>query len=687
MAIATLSIDIEAKLAKLQDGMDRAVAVSESGAKRLEGVFAAASAALAVFAAAAPVAALASIVNHAVDVTGAMKDMQESFGASVDGLSQIRAGAALGGKTIADMEGPLSKLVKSLDEAGDSSSDAARALEALGLNVADIRQMSPDQAFIAIANATQDYADGAGKAAVMTALFGKEGAKLIPTLNDVAEVGGKYLKITQAQIDAADQYDKNMKRLAATFDDFKVRIGNAAIPALNALADEFKDASTAGLGFFEIINQVGRMKGPFNESWGKKAADARRDIEGLKKAIENLGPLGNVKFIKENYESKLADKQRLYEFYKARQAAEALGDDPESNKDPRDRQGSGNKPDVGFSGNAPPKTPKAKAKKVEDPLGDFIQDAEARYKPFEDSLKRLRDISLDAAVANAELTRSERALYDIVNSPEWQAMSEPLKDVIRAEAEAAIVAEKAATDMKRLNELLAATDSARLEKTRADMKLLAEALEGGTITAEQFEEAATAALGNVADKGKQEFDDLERIIDGWGKDSAKSIATALTSGKASLADFADFANRILSDVLAQMIYKNVTGPATTALSSVNWGAMFGFADGGIMSSAGPLPLKAYASGGVATSPQIALFGEGHMNEAFVPLPDGRSIPVTMKGRGSGGVQSVRVEIINETSQPARAASVQPTLDVDGMVVRVVLRDLNNNGPIRQALGA
>lgn len=59
-----------------------------------------------------------------------------------------------------------------------------------------------------------------------------------------------------------------------------------------------------------------------------------------------------------------------------------------------------------------------------------------------------------------------------------------------------------------------------------------------------------------------------------------------------------------------------------------------FANGGIMSSAGPLPLRSYASGGIANSPQLALFGEGRMNEAYVPLPDGRSIPVTVSGGGS-----------------------------------------------------
>lgn len=60
-----------------------------------------------------------------------------------------------------------------------------------------------------------------------------------------------------------------------------------------------------------------------------------------------------------------------------------------------------------------------------------------------------------------------------------------------------------------------------------------------------------------------------------------------------------------------------------------------FANGGIMSSAGSLPLKAYANGGIANKPQLALFGEGRMNEAYVPLPDGRSIPVSFSGDSMG----------------------------------------------------
>jgi tape measure domain-containing protein len=91
-----------------------------------------------------------------------------------------------------------------------------------------------------------------------------------------------------------------------------------------------------------------------------------------------------------------------------------------------------------------------------------------------------------------------------------------------------------------------------------------------------------------------------------------------------------------------------------------------FADGGIMTSRGSVPLRRYAGGGVARSPQLAMFGEGSMAEAYVPLPDGRSIPVTVNGsagttlvvnvdaRGSADVESVVRRAAAQGAQQAQA---------------------------------
>ncbi|HDY9206471.1 tape measure protein [Klebsiella variicola] len=82
-----------------------------------------------------------------------------------------------------------------------------------------------------------------------------------------------------------------------------------------------------------------------------------------------------------------------------------------------------------------------------------------------------------------------------------------------------------------------------------------------------------------------------------------------------------------------------------------------FEKGGIMGPNGVIPLKTYSKGGIATSPQLALFGEGRDNEAYVPLPDGRSIPVTMTGSVGGGGTIAPVAInINVNSDGSGSTS-------------------------------
>lgn len=58
------------------------------------------------------------------------------------------------------------------------------------------------------------------------------------------------------------------------------------------------------------------------------------------------------------------------------------------------------------------------------------------------------------------------------------------------------------------------------------------------------------------------------------------------------------------------------------------------ADGGIMTAYGAMPLRRYEGGGVANSPQLAMYGEGDGPEAFVPLDHG-AIPVRFANDNGG----------------------------------------------------
>ncbi len=130
---------------------------------------------------------------------------------------------------------------------------------------------------------------------------------------------------------------------------------------------------------------------------------------------------------------------------------------------------------------------------------------------------------------------------------------------------------------------------------------------------------------------------------------AESIASSIGDGLTDVFDLLlsktddwgaalkDIASNVLRQIANKLFEIMVITPIVKAMTA-GLGSMFGvsFADGGIMTSRGPVALKTYASGGIANSPQLALFGEGRMPEAYVPLPDGRRIPVAMEGGGSGG---------------------------------------------------
>jgi hypothetical protein len=88
-----------------------------------------------------------------------------------------------------------------------------------------------------------------------------------------------------------------------------------------------------------------------------------------------------------------------------------------------------------------------------------------------------------------------------------------------------------------------------------------------------------------------------------------------------------------------------------------------FAGGGIMTSYGELPLHKYADSGVATSPQVALFGEGATPEAYVPAPSGH-IPVTIQQPANSNEKA-------EKAQPPINVNIVVHGNADGSTVRAL----------------
>jgi hypothetical protein len=97
-----------------------------------------------------------------------------------------------------------------------------------------------------------------------------------------------------------------------------------------------------------------------------------------------------------------------------------------------------------------------------------------------------------------------------------------------------------------------------------------------------------------------------------------------------------------------------------------------------MTANGPMLLKRYAAGGIANSPQLAMFGEGSQPEAYVPLPDGRTIPVTMKNGGSTNVV-VNVDAKGSSVQGDQGQSAALGRAVAGAVQAELIRQKRPGG--------
>lgn len=192
------------------------------------------------------------------------------------------------------------------------------------------------------------------------------------------------------------------------------------------------------------------------------------------------------------------------------------------------------------------------------------------------------------------------------------------------------------------------------------IRKLREALEGAAKTGQSFKDNFKTSFKVVADSalnlGANLGASLGNAFAGLGDQLAEFAAT----GKAT---FADFTRSVLLDLtkifMRAAIFQTLKAffPGSSAV-----GRFLGFADGGIMTGNGPLTLKRYAAGGIASSPQLAMFGEGSRPEAYVPLPDGRTIPVTMK---NGGGTSV---VVNVDASGSSVQGNQPDATALGRVV-------------------
>jgi lambda family phage tail tape measure protein len=629
------------------------------------------------------VAGLGAIVKKSIDAGDELFNLQAKTGLAANSLIGIGNAAKLADVDMGTLGKGLTKLNVNLVKAAEGNEELARKFQALGINVKNANgQVVPaDKALKQIADRFADMPDGAQKAAAAVALFGKSGTELIPLLNEGAVSMEKFTyKVGEDFAARSDLFNDTITELSIKTQGFGLELTDSLLPALQSILEVFADLFDTDqdwTALFKVIEGVIRGLAVAIYTVVKAVDILIKNIVAAAQAASQAfaGDFGAAfKTITSRVSSGFAEAQGAIKDLNKLAFGSAAS--PGTGR----RTGGRN---IELDTSAADAKAAAAARKA-------ATEQERAAKRYNEGLKGAIDLAgdLNKQIRDIKLTTESVGASPVQKiSNELQASLNAIQDEQdNLFKKADEFTSKTGVQFEGLRNKIKTLGAAKVElanKTyREDFAELyasqGEAIDRATESvydnarALQYNNDVMGGLKDGLSGYIEQIGTMRDALSNLGQQAFKGIEDALVSlATTGTANFRDFAISILEATSRMIIQQLVLKQIMQAIGAIGGGgggllagggggftqfnassvgfnpAAFSgtalFANGGIMTGDGPMPLKKYASGGIASSPQLAMFGEGSRPEAFVPLPDGRRIPVSMQGGGSSTTVNVSVD--------------------------------------------
>lgn len=216
----------------------------------------------------------------------AIDDVANRTGASTESISRLKFAAEQSGASLGDVEKGMRKLADTSAAAAAGNKTAAAALASVGLSAEALQGMTPDQQFLAVAEAISRVEDPARQTMLAMDLLGKSGANLLPMMSDGAagiqqlmkEADALGLTLSKDQAAAAAGFDDAMGKLSSTLGTVAQVVGGAVLPYFTAILE-------AGLRLAPAIAALADEAGTYLVQGFQLANDAAGGL------LSGLGPL------------------------------------------------------------------------------------------------------------------------------------------------------------------------------------------------------------------------------------------------------------------------------------------------------------------------------------------------------------------------------------------------------------
>jgi hypothetical protein len=186
-------------------------------------------------------AAMVGFVKNQFDMIDALHDTSKNLGVTTEAMSRLNFAAEQSGASQGAVETALARMVKSTRNAAMGVETAAKAYEKLGLNAAELNNLSPEKQFAIIAEAVKNLKNQQDQLTSTQDIFGRGASELVETLrlgkdglsamaNEADRVGATINSWDAEQVaKAADELIKVRKQFAALGNQVAVDLGPGAI--------------------------------------------------------------------------------------------------------------------------------------------------------------------------------------------------------------------------------------------------------------------------------------------------------------------------------------------------------------------------------------------------------------------------------------------------------------------------
>ncbi|WP_291996734.1 hypothetical protein [Candidatus Accumulibacter sp. ACC012] len=689
MALATLTIDIIAKLANIERDLGRVSGLAERSAKRMESAFAGASSvianAFAGLAGAFSVGAMAAMVTSSIDAADALSKLSQRTGETVENLARLQYAGSLADVSNDALATSLKKLSKNMAEAASGTGEVADAFRAIGVSVvaSDGKLRSSGDVLNDVADRFAGYEDSAAKAALAQAIFGRSGADLIPLLNagsqGLKEMGDEASKlgvvISTETAQAAERFNDQMTRVNAALGSIAKQTATELLPVLNELADSLVDIAKEGVDASRSFSPLSDAFRAFIVVGGNVAyvfKSIGTEIGGMAAQLVALARLDFKGFanIGEAMREDAEKSRKAIDAWSARVLS--AGKSAGQTFDDYSNEGRGRE----LAEPAKSAAPKFNVPKIKSAGG-------GRAAKAIDDGQRLVDQLRDQIRATQNLTEVEK-LEAAIADGKYRAASAANLEIARGYAETldAIKAAKTAAeeevDVQRQRLAVFAEGRRVFESVRtpvealdAEVTHLVALLNAGAISMDTFGRAASRAGEGFIQMGEK-AKETSNVMDEFAKSAATNIQSAFADFlfdpfkdgmSGMLKRFGETIQRMIAEAVAADLGKRLFGDL--AKGGVGDGLLGGAfkllsgllpnADGGVYRS----PSLSRFSGQIVNSPRLFAFaaGAGVMGEAgpeaILPLSRGSDGKLGVRGGSSTSV-TVNIHGVTNAAELRRA---------------------------------